>query len=164
MSQAYVLQADESRTAEVLNIFGDRIRVKVRGADTDGRLSLMEDRTEPQAGPPLHRHQREDEWFFILDGEFRFEVDGEELHAGAGCTVFAPKGTAHTFQNSGTTTGRMLVMVQPAGLEEFFSELSAVTAGMAVPEMAVVVPVFEKYGLELLGPPLAARTAAAAAN
>src|SRR5512133_2930769 len=66
-----------------------------------------------------------------------------------GCSLFAPKGSSHTFQNVGTMPGRILVMVEPAGLDT----LSGATAGTQ-PDPAVVVPIFHKHGLELLGPPL----------
>src|SRR5258708_5127675 len=100
--------------------------------------------------PPLHRHSREDESFYILEGTYLFEVDGVQFTAGEGYYVFAPCGTIHAFQNAGATSGRLLIVVQPAGLEKFLAELSAATSGMLVPDEAVMVPIFEKYGLELL--------------
>ena len=156
-----ILRPGETRGAAPLQIFADRVWVKLAGADTGGSYAVMEDRTEPQCGPPLHRHHREDEGFYVLEGEFLFEVDGRQVYAGPGSSIFAPRGTAHTFQNVGATSGRMLVMVQPAGLDEFFADLDAATRGMGEPDLSIVVPVFEKHGLELLGPPLAAREMAA---
>ena len=159
--QSLSVRPGETRGAAPLQIFADRVWVKLAGADTGGAYAIMEDRTEPQCGPPLHRHQREDESFYVLEGEFVFEVDGKQIHTGPGTSVYAPRGTAHTFQNVGATAGRMLVMVQPAGLDEFFTDLDAATKDMGEPDLSVVVPVFEKHGLELLGPPLAARELAA---
>ena len=155
--QSLVLYPGETRSARCLNIFGDRIWIKLAGNDTDGNFAVMVGRTEPQSGPPLHRHLREDESFYVLEGEYLFEVDGKHIHASAGCSVFAPRGTAHTFQNVGNTPGRMLVMVQPAGLDAFFEDIAAATEGMEQPDPAVVAPVFAKHGLELLGPPLGVR-------
>ncbi len=153
---AFVVEPDQSRTAEPLHVLGDLIYVKLSGSDTDRAYAMMEDTTEPQAGPPLHRHDREDESFYVLEGHYRFAVDGQEIKAGPGTFVHAPRGTAHTFQNIGHTPGRLLVTVQPAGLEVFFADLSAATVGMAEPDLKVIIPIFEKHGLELLGPPLAA--------
>ncbi len=154
--KAFVVEREESRTAEPLKVLGDTIRVKLSGGDTDRAYAMMEDITEPQAGPPLHRHNREDESFYVLEGHYRFAVDGQEIKAGPGTFVHAPRGTVHTFQNIGQTAGRLPVTVQPAGLEVFLADLSAATAGMTEPDMEVIIPVFEKHGLELLGPPLAA--------
>ena len=154
---AFVSQAGETRNSGVLDILGDEIRIKVAGSDTNGGYAIMEAITEPECGPPLHRHSREDESFFVIEGEFLFEVDGKQLRAGAGCAIHAPRGTAHTFQNVGETTGRMMVVVQPAGLDAFFEDLAGATKGMGQPDPSVIVPIFEKHGLELLGPPLGAR-------
>ena len=85
------------------------------------------------------------------------EVDGNEINAGPSCCVFAPQGTAHEFQDIGATPGRILLMVQLAGLETFFTDLAGATGGMREPDLSVVIPIFHKNGLELLGPPLVAR-------
>ena len=149
-----ILHPGETRGAAPLKIFASRIWVKLAGADTGGAYSILESQTMPKSGPPLHRHNREDESFYVLEGEYVFQVDGQRIPAGPGDSVYAPRGTAHTFQNVGTTAGRLLTMVQPAGLDEFFQDIDAATAGTKIPDMAVVLPIFEKYGLELLGPPL----------
>jgi quercetin dioxygenase-like cupin family protein len=152
-----MVKSGETEGTEPLNILGETMLVKLSGADTEGSYAILENYTPPQAGPPLHRHSREDESFYILEGEFLFEVDGRQLRASAGDALFAPRGTAHTFQNAGKTMGHMLVVVQPAGLELFFEELSNATRGMQPPDMSVIVPIATKHGLELLGPPLSAR-------
>jgi uncharacterized cupin superfamily protein len=84
-------------------------------------------------------------------------VDGAQFRASTGDALFAPRGTVHTFQNVGEEMGRMLVVLQPAGLEVFFEELSNATRDMQKPDMSVIVPIAAKHGLELLGPPLGAR-------
>ena len=157
-NHAFFLKPGEARSGGPLDILGDRVWIKLGGADTDGSYAIMENLTEPQAGPPLHRHRREDESFYVLEGEYLFEVDGKQIAAGPGCSIFAPRGTAHTFQNVGSTTGRMLAMVQPAGLDLFFSELAGATSGLRQPDLPGMRELFQKYGLELLGPPLRALT------
>ncbi|MGZ4812003.1 MAG: cupin domain-containing protein [Terriglobales bacterium] len=163
-AKAHIVHSGKARGPRNVrfDIFGDQIVIKLGHADTDGSYAIMESVTPPQGGPPLHRHSREDESFYVIDGNFVFEVDGEEIPAGPGCTLFAPRGTAHTFQNVGNTTGRLLVIVQPAGLDIFFDEVAQVASGMAQPDLQVIVPLFQKYGLELLGPPMQARVAASA--
>ena len=153
--QALVLAPGESRTGAALQIYTSQVKVKLSGADTAGAYAIVESVTEPQGGPPLHRHTREDESFYVLEGEFLFEVDGQRIHAGPGSAVFAPRGTVHTFKNVGATPGRMLGVVQPAGLDSFFEDMDAAGTSKE-PDIAMLAQIFQKYGLELVGPPLAA--------
>jgi quercetin dioxygenase-like cupin family protein len=153
--EALVLAPGESRTGATLQIYGSQVEVKLSGADTAGAYAIVESITEPQTVPPLHRHNREDESFYVLEGEFLFEVDGRRIQAGPGSAVFAPRGTVHTFLNVGSAPGRMLGVVQPAGLDSFFVDMDAAGTSKE-PDFAVLAQIFQKYGLELMGPPLAA--------
>jgi len=152
--QPSVVRSGEAKGQGPLNIFGDLISVKLSGADTEGACSVMEDVTQPNEGPPLHVHHREDEGFYILEGDYVFEIDGRRQEAHAGDFLWAPRRIPHCFQNVGSKPGRILLTVEPAGLENFFAELAAIEGP---PDPAAVAPIFEKYGLELLGPPLRAR-------
>lgn len=154
---AFTVEAGGSRIGRPLNVVGDEIIVKISSRDTNGAFAVVEGYIPPQGGPPLHRHLVQDEWWYILEGQFLFEVDGQEIHAGPGMTVFAPHGSCHAFQNVGTTMGRSLVTVVPGGLDIFFEELSAVLPAGALPDPVALASLFAKHGLELLGPPLSAR-------
>jgi mannose-6-phosphate isomerase-like protein (cupin superfamily) len=79
-------------------------------------LSVTELTAFPQNGPPPHIHLREDESFWVLDGEFSVLLGERTLTAGPGTFVHVPKGTLHTYQNIGTTPGRMIVLLTPGGL------------------------------------------------
>jgi quercetin dioxygenase-like cupin family protein len=153
--EALVLGPGESRTGGTLSLYGAQLKVKLSGADTGGTYAIVESVTQPQSGPPLHRHTREDESFYVLEGQFVFQVDGQRIEAGPGSAVFAPRGTVHTFMNVGNTPGRMLGVVQPAGLDSFFVDMDA-AGNRKEPDFAMLAQIFKKYGLELLGPPLAA--------
>jgi mannose-6-phosphate isomerase-like protein (cupin superfamily) len=157
--QPVVTHLGETRESTVFDIFGQGMLVKVSGCDTGGNFAIMEDQTGPQQGPPLHRDGREDESFYVVEGQYLFEVDGQRIAAGPGSSVYAPKGTAHRFQNVGSTPGRLLVIVRPSGLDDFFRDIDAATRGQAEPDLEVIVPIFEKHGLELLGPSLAQEAA-----
>ena len=152
-SPAFIM---EPRDGKVIQVVGDEVIVKVSSRDTDGAFAVFEGRTQPNSGPPLHLHRDEDEVWRVLEGEYLFEVDGDEIYAGPGATVFAPRGTRHTFQNIGRTPGRLVTTVVPGGLDLFFEEIESL-------DPAKAVTVFEKCGLELHGPPLAARKVAASA-
>lgn len=157
VTPAFVVRAGKGRIGGTLHVFGGETSVKISSADTGGAYAVMEACTPANTGPPLHLHQREDEWWYILEGDFLFEIDGNSIHAGPGDTVFAPRGSRHTFQNVGTVPGRTLVTVVPGGLDEFFQEVSAAVPPGRPPDPGVILPIFHKYGLEFLGPPLSKR-------
>jgi mannose-6-phosphate isomerase-like protein (cupin superfamily) len=141
---------------------GADLTIKISSRDTNGAFAVFEGRTLPLEGPPLHRHRDHDEWWYIVAGEYRFEIDGRELIASAGDTVFAPRGSCHTFQNIGTERGWTITTVVPGGVDLFFEDLEKVVPRGVVPDPVRMLPVFERYHQELLGPPLGARPASAA--
>ncbi len=151
ITEARVVPRAKARRGEPIRIFSDTIYVKLGAEDTGGRYSLLEDVTPAGEGTPLHVHHREDEGFYVLEGHYLFEAAGERFEAHTGDFVFVPKHTPHRFLNIGKTAGTMLLTLEPAGLEVFFKELAAVSGP---PDPEKLSPVFEKYGLELLGPPL----------
>jgi quercetin dioxygenase-like cupin family protein len=144
----------EAGAGQSIYVLGAEITVKISSADTGGAFTVFEGRTAPLHGPPLHRHAFEDEYWYIVEGEFRFQVDGEEILARAGDTVFAPRGSRHTFQNIGSTVGRTITTAIPGGIDDFFKDLEAVAPRGTAPDAARMIPVFEKHRQELLGPPL----------
>jgi mannose-6-phosphate isomerase-like protein (cupin superfamily) len=160
-SGAFVMKRGDGRPIQVP---GGEVTIKISSRDTGGEFAVFEGQTRPLEGPPLHLHRNQDEWWFILEGEYRFEVNGQELYAGAGSAVFAPRGVPHTFQNVGTRPGRLMTTVVPGGLDLFFEEVNAAAPDGTIPDPATMLPIFEKYGLELLGPPLAARSVPVAAG
>jgi mannose-6-phosphate isomerase-like protein (cupin superfamily) len=145
----------ESGGGRPINVYDNDVTIKISSRDTGGAYTVFEAYTQPFEGPPLHRHRTQDESWYILEGIYRFVVDGEEIFAGAGDTVFAPRGSRHTFQSIGTTPGRVLTTVVPGGLDIFFEEIETAAQSGAVPNPATMAPIFEKHGMELLGPPLA---------
>ncbi len=128
--------------------------LKVTGKDTLGAYSFREFIAQPGTGPVPHRHSREDESFYILNGrlEFRLGERGERLIvAGPGSFVFAPRGIPHTYKNVGTTPARALVIIPPAGLEQFFGERNALQKEVPTTDPSYAgrdKALSEKYGLE----------------
>ena len=137
-----------------IHVLGNDATIKISSRDTGGAFTVFEAQTQPLAGPPMHRHGQQDEYWYILEGEFKFEVDGREIHASAGATVFAPRGSRHTFQNVGNGPGRTLTTVIPGGIDLFFEELESAAPRGSIAEPAKLVPIFKKYGQELIGPPM----------
>ncbi len=119
---------------------------------TGGAMSILEILVEPKAGPGLHTHDREDELWYVVEGEFRFKAGGRMLSASTGGMAFGPRGTPHCFQNVGETSGRLLVVTAPSGVERLFEQLDALKPGPVPPEAYVALG--SSSGVEFVGPPL----------
>lgn len=152
---SFFLAKAEGRTPEPLNILGQATLVKLASSDTGGDAAMFHLTVPPMSGPPLHRHSREDEWFYILEGVITIEIDGERTVAKAGDSAFAPRGTVHAFQNFTQETGRILVMTTPGtDFNQFFVALSAHNMGLVAPDLPSSVQIMMEYGIEMMGPPL----------
>lgn len=139
---------------EPLDVLGEPGLVKLAGADTDNAVAVVHLTVPKLGGPPLHRHSREDEWFYVLDGELTWEVDGERFSGCTGTSAFAPCGTAHAFQNFHDGAAHILIMVTPGGLDQFFEDVMQMNKGLSQPDLGRVEELMQSYGMELVGPPL----------
>ena len=144
----HVAPGESRRGRPVMLRENDPGTTKVSGSDTGGQLFIFEGTISPGNGPGLHKHHDQDEWWYVLDGEFIFQVGEEKFRARTGTSVFGPRGVPHSFVSVGNTAGRMIISFQPAGrMEEFFVEYARVsTAGPG----ARLDPT--PYGMENLGP------------
>ncbi len=136
---------------------GDRTVPKVSAAETGDRFSLAHYEVAPGAGPPLHVHEREDEAFWILEGEVTFHVGGEVITAPQGSLVYGPRGAPHCFKNRTGAPAKMLLLVTPAqNFETFYGLIGAPGPGGAPPTDALVIERIgreaAKYGIQILGP------------
>jgi mannose-6-phosphate isomerase-like protein (cupin superfamily) len=104
-------------------VLGDLYTFKVTGEQSNGAYTVVSQIIQPQNGPPPHIHHREDESFYVLEGKFSFLCGNEQRIFEAGSFVYVPKGTVHTFKNIGEQPGKLLVIITPAGLEEFFYKI-----------------------------------------
>src|SRR5437764_2391351 len=154
--KATVRTPGEGRTVAVV---GDVYRFLVTGDDTNGTYALWEAIVPPGGGPPPHVHSREEEGFYVLEGEITFTVNGERVVAKAGTFANMPVGTPHSFKNEGDRPARMLISVAPAGLEQMFFEVGvplAEGATMALPptkaEIEKLLAVAARYGITILLP------------
>jgi quercetin dioxygenase-like cupin family protein len=115
-----VVNAGEGRAYWVV---GDLYTVLASGEETGGAYALIHAVVTPGGGPPPHIHRREDEAFYVLEGELAFHADGKAIPAAAGAWISLPKGSLHGFKNTGATAAQMLIVVTPSGLERFFAEV-----------------------------------------
>ncbi len=104
-------------------LLGDLYTFKLTGDDTGGAFALVENTVQPENGPPPHIHLREDETFFVLEGEFSFLRGDTTFSANPGSFIYIPKGTLHTYKNVGGVIGRLVFLLTPAGFEKFFEEI-----------------------------------------
>ncbi len=152
----HVLAAHEGRTVAPLNVVGEETLVKVASADADAQFAFFHLVAPPMSGPPRHVHSREDELFYVLEGELDFELDGVRHTVGAGGTVFLRRGVVHAYQNFTTADARLLIATTPGHFSDFFVELSAATPPGGMPPFEVLAALGSKYGITTLGPPMTA--------
>ena len=126
------------------------VRWMIDGEEADRRFSLVEHPMSPRAlAAPLHRHNREDEYSFVIEGRMGALLGDEVVEAGPGDLVFKPRGEWHTFWNAGEEPCRILEIISPAGFELFFAELDAM-GGAIEADPEALGALNERYGLEML--------------
>ena len=114
---------------------------------TGGSLGLFRQTIAPKSGPLAHTHGAEDEFFYVVSGEFKFKLGERIVSAPARSIVFVPRGTVHTFENVGTEPGVLLVGVTPGGFEEMFAERQGV-------DSETNKKLMKEHKMEAAGPPL----------
>ena len=145
-----------SGQGRTIAVVGDVYRFLATGEDTNGKYAMWEAIVPPGGGPPPHVHSREEEGFFILEGEITFTVNGERMLAKAGTFANMPVGTPHSFKNESDRPAKMLISVAPAGLEQMFFEVGvplAEGATTALPptkdEIEKLLAIAPRYGVEI---------------
>src|ERR687896_2339118 len=119
------------------------VRFMIDGAETDQGFSLVEHPLPPRAlAAPLHRHTREDEYSFVLEGRMGALLGDEVLYAEVGDLVYKPRGQWHTFWNAIDAPTRILEIISPSGFELFFEELADIVVD-GVPDEARFGPLRE---------------------
>jgi mannose-6-phosphate isomerase-like protein (cupin superfamily) len=135
---------------ERVDLAGLGIVWKIEGAEAEERLSVVHHPLAPRAlAAPLHRHSREDEYSYVLEGTLGALLGDEVVTAGPGTWVFKPRNQWHTFWNAGDTPCEIIEIISPAGFENFFRELAAVYASGPEPDLALFASLCESYGLEM---------------
>jgi mannose-6-phosphate isomerase-like protein (cupin superfamily) len=123
------------------------VRFMAWATETGGGFSLVEHPIPPRGlAAPLHRHSREDEYSFVLEGRMGADLGGEVVVAEAGDLVFKPRGQWHTFWNAGDEPARILEIISPGGFERYFEELIDLTQA---PTSETLAPIAARYGLEV---------------
>lgn len=126
--------------------------IKISSQDTDGDIAVFEQNGFTQkGGPPLHIHLYQDEFFYIVEGKYLFQVGDEEYQMEAGDIIFLPRNVQHAFIQL-SEKGKVIVSYIPAGkMEEFFKATDLWTSP---PTLTEIEKVFEAHDMKVVGPPL----------
>jgi mannose-6-phosphate isomerase-like protein (cupin superfamily) len=134
--------------------------IKATGQQTSGRYTLVEVLDREGTDGPLHVHHREDEGFWILEGELTFQIGEQQLQAGPGSFVFGPRGVPHSYRVD-RGPARILYILSPAGFESFIYASSEPAQSLTLPPVSLGAPdegelerlalLAEEHGAELLG-------------
>jgi quercetin dioxygenase-like cupin family protein len=150
------MTADEG---EALWFIGSLTTIKASGESTAGRVAVIEHLSPRGSGSPLHVHHREDEWFYVMEGDLTLWVGGQVIDAAAGSFVYGPRDVPHTYTVS-SDTARFLVVTQPAGFDNFIRSFARPATERVIPPTATestdveaMTRVAARYGIEILGPP-----------
>ena len=150
------LGADEG---EALWFLGVLATIKASADTTAGRVAVIEHLAAQGSGSPLHVHRREDEWFYVTEGELTFWVGGQVIPAPAGSFVYGPRDIPHTFEVT-SAEARFLLVAEPAGFEAFMRAVGEPARALTLPpppdeppDPAKLAAAAASYGIEILGPP-----------
>lgn len=141
--KAKVLSANDGTKQSIL---GSYQWIKVEGADTENRMTLIYLDNGPGAGVPTHTHTREDETFIVLEGELTMTVGDKQHVVGPGGIVFGPRNVPHSFLTTGAGRTRFYVVITPSGMEHMFAELEQLPAGP--PDMGKVLEICNRHGIQ----------------
>lgn len=148
------VDAGKDRNEKPISLFeGDTFHTKVATADSDGDVYVFESTRLKEGGPSFHLHYEQDEFWYIIKGEFLFKVGEETFTAKAGDTVFGPRQVPHAFAKMGEGEAKLLMFFQPAGkMEEMFRKISeGATKNMTEEELDKFR---QEHGIKKVGPAL----------
>ena len=145
------VEAGQDRFGETHSLGYSTILFKAVPRETNGGLLMIEHKNLMKGGPPRHFHLRQEEWFYVMEGEVLFEVGDSRKTLRAGESILGPRGIPHAFSGVGEKPAHMLIAFTPAGKMEEFFRYVAVPNG---PKMDTEV--FARYEMQYVGPPLVA--------
>ena len=154
VSKGVKVDAGKDRFEKPISLYeGDTFYTKISTADTDGDLYVFESTRSKKGGPPLHYHFTQDEFWYVLEGEFLFKIGDETFTVKAGDTVFGPRMIPHAFSKVNEGNAKLLMAFQPAGqMEEHFKARSQGAYSKLTPEELDKIQ--QAHGFKTIGPAL----------
>jgi len=147
--------AGKDRYQEELLIMGGQFDCKVSAKDTEGDLCIYDTIRQEKGGPALHFHYSQEEWFYVITGEFIVKVGDDMFNLKLGDSALAPRKVPHAFAKINEGEGHMLVLFQPAGtIEDFFKQMSLFGSKIIPDQEHVLKDLWKTHGMEVVGPPL----------
>jgi mannose-6-phosphate isomerase-like protein (cupin superfamily) len=140
----------EAGKGMTFTMLGTTMRLIATGAETGGHYTVGEQVTPVGWGPPRHIHSREDEIFYVLEGTYEVHCGDARRIVSAGACAVLPRGIPHGFRNTGSEPARLIFVITPSGLENYFIAISKF--GPLPPSPADLAKLAEPYGLTLLPP------------
>ena len=138
---------------------GETLLFKMSGNDPGGALDYVVLDVQPNSGPPLHVHLKQQETIHFVEGRYKVQLGEEVFTCERGGFVCIPPGTPHAFMNIAETSGQCIITFTPGGSERFFEEFSPVVRREGPLDHAEIATVFRRHDWEVVGPPLAAGSA-----
>lgn len=153
--KGFKVENGKDRFQEELNIMGGQFACKVSSKDTNGQLLIYDTKRYEKGGPAFHLHHEQDEWFYVMKGDFVVKVGDDTFNLKPGDTAFAPRKIPHAFAMVSEGEGQMMVLFQPAGsMEHFFSEMSKLGTGIPKEQETKLKELWAAHGMQIVGPPL----------
>ena len=134
---------------ETFTMLGTTMRLIATGAETGGRYTVVEQVTPAGWGPPRHVHSREDEILYVLEGTYEVHCGDVRRVVSPGASAVLPRGVPHGFRNAGSVPARLISVITPSGLEDYFIAISKFESQ---PSPADLAKLAGSYGLTLLPP------------
>ena len=148
--EPFAVQAGQGTRLETPT--GDWAYVMTNTRNTHGSMTVLELVISPKNGPALHTHVRDDEVWYVLEGDFRFKAGDSMFWVSQGGLAFGPRGTTHNFQNVGDAPGRLLVFTAPSGAERLFEDFAHLLPGPVSAESLDALA--RANWVDFVGPPL----------
>jgi quercetin dioxygenase-like cupin family protein len=149
----------EPNKGKHIAIVGDINTILASKEDTGGTYSFIEAKVFPGGGPIPHIQTREHEGFYVVEGQIIFNVDGQRIEAKPGTFVNIPPNVLHSFKNETNENAKMIIVLSPAGLEQFFVEVGLEVSNNSVKppplndeQIQKLVSSASKYGMEIRPP------------
>jgi mannose-6-phosphate isomerase-like protein (cupin superfamily) len=136
-----------TRTADLPGL---KNRYLIESSDSDGRFALVEHRIPPRTlAAPVHTHEREDEYSYVLSGRMGAQIGDEVVDAGPGELVFKPRGIPHAFWNASDEETVVLELISPGEFANYFSELAPHLSGDGPPDVEAIGAIQQRYALSM---------------
>ncbi|HEX8059775.1 MAG TPA: cupin domain-containing protein [Cyclobacteriaceae bacterium] len=154
-TKGFKVEAGKDRFQEEMQIMGGKFQCKVSSKDSGGDLLIYDTSRHEKGGPALHLHHNQDEWFYVMKGEFIVKVGDDTFTLKPGDSAFAPRKVPHAFAMTSEGEGQMTVLFQPAGeMEHFFNEMATLGSSIPKDQETKLKDLWARHGMQIVGPPL----------